>query len=142
MRPTYSHTFVYSRTLMCTLVRASVCACMHAYVREGWQPCREISYKITGSHCRGSPLSTPPQPLRGRSLICNEPAPPVIILRLRDHVITRARINAIDLSHLSDSIKNVRFLGQFEFKDLRDSDEASVHLNSKIARIKFSSATN
>ena len=89
-----------------------------------------------------APSRPPPQPLRGRSLICNEPAPPVIILRLRDHVITRARINAIDLSHLSDSIKNVRFLGQFEFKDLRDSDEASVHLNSKIARIKFSSATN
>lgn len=41
------------------------------------QLCREISYEITGSHWWA--------PLAGRSLICNEPAPPVIILRLRDH---------------------------------------------------------
>lgn len=71
---------------------------MRACVREGWQPRREISYEITGSHCRGSPLG-PPFGLRwGRSLICNEPAPPVIILRLRDHVITRARIGAVGSS--------------------------------------------
>lgn len=73
--------------------------CVRACVREGWQPRREISYEITGSHCRGSPLG-PPQPPRGRSLICNEPAPPVIILRLRDHVITRARIGAVGSSRL------------------------------------------
>jgi len=42
----------------------------------------------------------PSRPLRGRSLICNEPAPPVIILRLRDHVIiyTHAYIALISLA--------------------------------------------
>lgn len=54
VRPTYSHV---------RALREFVRAC----VREGWQLRREISYEITGSHCRGGPPSLPPPPvsLRG-----------------------------------------------------------------------------
>lgn len=111
-------------------VRTRALSCVRACVREGWQPRREISYEITGSHCRGSPLG-PLRPPRGRSLICNEPAPPVIILRLRDHVITRARIGAVDSSrawfHQKRQIFRIarRFFTQF------------VWDSGKRARVKF-----
>lgn len=34
-------------------------ACVRTCVREGWQSRREISYEITGSHCRGRPPRPP-----------------------------------------------------------------------------------
>lgn len=61
-------------------------------------------------------LPFPSRPPRGRSLICNEPAPPVIILRLRDHVIIHTRVyRCVDFSRLilpettdfQDGLKNL-----------------------------------
>lgn len=75
----YKHTNTYAHHLGTHIHTCDLIFCLTLSLRVE-QLRREISYEISGSHWRA--------PLAGRSLICNEPAPPVIILRLRDHAQT------------------------------------------------------
>ena len=65
-------------------------------------------------------------------VICNEPAPPVIILRLRDHVITRARITAPLVPHAWSSQDFQRIYAGYERRLMRQAsyiEDSARHIH-------------